>query len=387
MELKPPFGASSRRQVCPRVPVMGSYLPYNPWEVSYTLPAVNIPPRPAVTRSHRTFRHPSPTIFPLFPLLPAELRVRIWSLAAPNKRVIEIRSWGSTRRYTPIKYSVHPHCLPAIFHVCRESRIEALRIYKKVAIGISAATRIEGQRYVDWEYHPANPNCRRRMPIGSNPFPLATPQPPTYVYISWEHDIIYLGPEFQPHLLMIFLSAQGERMELRGLRYLALDRKLWIKETGMLPHALWNLRKRNLSEIIVIPDDEKRCLTDRWYYGKHEITMRQPVLGNIRSAPEEWVWANSFRVTLEEWFGRLWKDHNFGERKSKYQKWNDKSGRIVDDEQLVKEMEPPKPPTVRLMSVTRNGQKMREYTDGVSDIKKAMGDMQFWKTWTPSGRS
>ena len=176
-------------------------------------------------------------------------------------------------------------------------------------------------------------------------------------------------------------------MELRGLRYLALDRKLWIKETRMLPHALWSLRKRNLSEIIVIPDDEKRCLTDKWYYGKHEIAMRQPVLGIIRSAPEEWMWANSFRVTLEEWFGRLWKDHNFGERKSKYQKWNDKSGRNVDDEQLVKEMELPKPPTVRVMSVTRNGQKMRDYTDGVSDIKKAMGDMQFWKTWTPSGRS
>ena len=228
------------------------------------------------------------------------------------------------------------------------------------------------------------------MPIRNSPLPLATPQAPAYVYLSWEHDIIYLGPEFQSHHLLKFLTAQGEGRELGGLRYLALDRKLWIGGTGwgnVLRHALWSLKqRRNLSEIIVIPDDEKRCLADRWYYGKHEITLRQPELGDIRSAPEQWVWVHSLAGNLEEWFGRLWKDHNIDETKSKYQNGNDETGRSVDDK-LVTEVEPLKSPRVSVMSVKRNGQKMREYTDGVSDIQKAMGDMRIWRTWTPPKRS
>jgi hypothetical protein len=45
------------------------------------------------------------------------------------------------------------------------------------------------------------------------------------------------------------------------------------------------------------------------------------------------------------------------------------------------------PPKVSVMSLKRNGRRMREYTDGLSEIQKSMGDMRIWKTWTPTASS
>ena len=209
------------------------------------------------------------------------------------------------------------------------------------------------------------------------------PHAPTYVYLSWEHDIIYLGPEFQSHHLLKFLTSEGEGRELQGLRYLAFDRKLWTGDTvwgDVLRRALWSLKDReNLSELIVIPDDEGRCLADRWYYGKHEITAWQPEVNSIRTAPQEWM--PTFVGNLEEWFGRLWKDQNAGKDKVQNNQ-NDESGRDEEDKMAV-ETGTRKPPKVSVMSLKRDGQIMREFTDGLSDIQNAMGNMQTWKTWTP----
>ncbi|PSS12570.1 hypothetical protein M430DRAFT_36661 [Amorphotheca resinae ATCC 22711] len=327
-----------------------------------------------------------PLTFPLFPLLPPELRIRIWSLAAPHKRVLEIRSWGAGH-YGPIKFTTHPHYLPVIFRVCKESRMEALRLYKRIEIGVSAAVRVPGRRYVPWNEHPANPNAARSRWRGwTAPLPSAAPHEPTSVYVSWENDIVYLGPEFKAQHLRLFLATKGEGKELEGLRYLAFDRKLWIGDADGrwdgLWNSLWSLREReHLREVIVVPDDEERCLADRWYYGKHEITMEEPEpeghdgpLGGQKLA--------TFVDTLDEWFERLWKGEISGEEDQEEEV--DGKGDERDKEMGT---ERPRRPKVRVMSVRRNGQKMREYTDGISDIQKAMGDMRLWKTWTPPVRS
>lgn len=361
-------------------PAMSYQRHCNPWEVNYTLNAPVAALKPAAVRANRQFQQPAAVTFPLFPLLPPELRIRIWSLAAPHQRVIEIRSWGAGR-YAPIKYSVHPHYLPAIFHVCKESRMEARRIYKRVAVGISAAVRVEGRKYVNWEQHPANPNSRRRLATGMTSMPHATPHPPAYVYVSWEHDTIYLGPEFQPRHLLKFLAAQGEGKELEGLRYLALDRKLWVGvDDGwgdVLRNCLGSLRTReNLTEVIAVPDDEERCLIDRWYLGKHDITLRQPDLGTSEE------WEQAFVGSLESWFGKVWKGEIGNGDNTENDDENDED-ETNEDKKMAMERGQPKPPKVRVMSLMRNGQKMREYADGISDIQKAMEDMLIWKTWSP----
>ncbi|KAI0161671.1 hypothetical protein GGR52DRAFT_133704 [Hypoxylon sp. FL1284] len=65
-----------------------------------------------------------PDSFDLLPLLPAELRLQIWRHSC-HQRVVEVLYDGESDRCTS---STAP---PAILHVCRESRFEALRIYKK----------------------------------------------------------------------------------------------------------------------------------------------------------------------------------------------------------------------------------------------------------------
>ncbi|KAI6087990.1 hypothetical protein F4821DRAFT_258445 [Hypoxylon rubiginosum] len=62
--------------------------------------------------------------FELFPQLPTELRLQIWRHSC-HQRVVEVLYDSDNDRCTS---STAP---PAILHACRESRFEALRIYKK----------------------------------------------------------------------------------------------------------------------------------------------------------------------------------------------------------------------------------------------------------------
>ncbi|KAI1775240.1 hypothetical protein F4818DRAFT_43616 [Hypoxylon cercidicola] len=62
--------------------------------------------------------------FDPFRLLPAELRLQIWRHTC-HQRVVEVLYDGDNDRCTS---STAP---PAILHVCRESRFEAMRIYKR----------------------------------------------------------------------------------------------------------------------------------------------------------------------------------------------------------------------------------------------------------------
>jgi hypothetical protein len=71
--------------------------------------------------------------FHCFPNLPSELRLKIWALAIPDPRSIEISCERDvippgTRRYAKsFKSNIGP---PALLHACRESRFEGLLTYK-----------------------------------------------------------------------------------------------------------------------------------------------------------------------------------------------------------------------------------------------------------------
>jgi hypothetical protein len=76
---------------------------------------------------------PIPRAFPQFPLLPAELRYQIWALSLPGPRVIEIRNHTggfAALNKTKRPYLVNSICrVPALLHICHESREEALKHY------------------------------------------------------------------------------------------------------------------------------------------------------------------------------------------------------------------------------------------------------------------
>lgn len=74
------------------------------------------------------------TSFPLFPLLPPELRLQIWRLI-PQSRVITLSylpsPYANDDAYTYHTPNTRP---PRLLHICRESRAEAEKIYIKCSI-------------------------------------------------------------------------------------------------------------------------------------------------------------------------------------------------------------------------------------------------------------
>lgn len=333
---------------------------------------------------------PTNTTFHLFPLLPPELRLRIWAFSAPS-RVIELRSWGTTR-YAPVRITAHPHRLPVLFRICKESRLEAQRIYKPVSIGTSFALKVEGRSYVDWRYHPTNP-AAEGLTVGTAPLPYAEPYPPARVRVCWERDVIYLGPEFRHEHLLQFFTAVGDGMELKGLRRLALGHKLWVgSEDGrwdVLRNCLYSLKgRRDVKEVIIVPDDERGALVDRWYYGKHDITLSDAEW-RYKFRPDNGEIARNFVENLEEWFVRLWKDsptppaleiHPNHDEEDATDDETASVGTLMGDELVERGILPPE---VSIKSVRRNGVRMADFKDGLWKIQEAIGDMRVWKTWTP----
>lgn len=73
----------------------------------------------------------------LFPMLPPEIRIKIWTFSLPDPRIVEVRcgSDSISNRGTPGGVGGVTGCLssaaiPVTLRVCRESRAEALRRYK-----------------------------------------------------------------------------------------------------------------------------------------------------------------------------------------------------------------------------------------------------------------
>ncbi|KAI0206357.1 hypothetical protein F4808DRAFT_455119 [Astrocystis sublimbata] len=88
--------------------------------------------------------------FTIFTLLPAELRIQIWRLSC-HQRVVEVLYDQESDRCsttTPV---------PAALHVCRESRYEALRVYKRSFGTLSHEPTIYFNRELDTVYIPRPP--------------------------------------------------------------------------------------------------------------------------------------------------------------------------------------------------------------------------------------
>jgi hypothetical protein len=102
--------------------------------------------------------------FHFFNALPSELRVKIWSLALAEPRALHVKcDTGPFQRGVPRKAkSFHAeNSLPALLHVCGESRFEALRVYK--------------------------PHFETEVS-------------PRYTYVAWEQDTIYACGTILPFL-------------------------------------------------------------------------------------------------------------------------------------------------------------------------------------------
>ncbi|KAI8624510.1 hypothetical protein F5Y19DRAFT_312202 [Xylariaceae sp. FL1651] len=91
-----------------------------------------------------------PTSFPLFTLLPTELRLQIWLLSC-QPRVVEVS-------YNPVNdCCTTTASIPPVLHTCHQSRSEALRVYKKSFGTKSHKSRIYFCREIDTLYIPRPP--------------------------------------------------------------------------------------------------------------------------------------------------------------------------------------------------------------------------------------
>ncbi|KAI0548772.1 hypothetical protein F4679DRAFT_291860 [Xylaria curta] len=90
------------------------------------------------------------TLFTIFTLLPAELRLQIWRLSC-HRRVVEVfydQENDCCRTTAPV---------PAVLHACRESRCEALRIYRRSFGTMTHEPRIYFNHEMDTLYIPRPP--------------------------------------------------------------------------------------------------------------------------------------------------------------------------------------------------------------------------------------
>ena len=197
---------------------------------------------------------------------------------------------------------------------------------------------------------------------------------------------MYLGPEFHTHHLHSFLTGTGTGHELSGVQRIALSHNLWqCSMNGRwdeLREALYSLKTRPVKEIMIVPDDETRALEDRWYSRRHEIKLLEPECTYYfrLSGGEK---AETVAEKLQEWFGRLWDDGQKQVDEDESQDGtDDESVTVAGDEEPAKE-KTGNVPTVFIKSIRRNGRIMSNFRDGLWGIQKAMGDMRYWKTWSP----
>ncbi|KAH7125068.1 hypothetical protein B0J13DRAFT_647296 [Dactylonectria estremocensis] len=93
------------------------------------------------------------TVFPLFSKLPTELRLKIWNLSLPPRRIVPILYNTKSLSFASRLQTPHPSqsgctssaSIPANLHVCHESRLRAMRSYQ-LCFGV---TRNLGQIFFD----------------------------------------------------------------------------------------------------------------------------------------------------------------------------------------------------------------------------------------------
>ena len=197
--------------------------------------------------------------------------------------------------------------------------------------------------------------------------PLAWPHRAKTIYVNWNLDTIYLGPEFQLQHLKLFLTSTGKEFELSGLQYLAINAKLFAGTAQgsweYLREALYALRSRPVRNLAIVPDDERNNLADIYHYRKHEVELLDPEWTYEFKPAGETERSKTVVVNLNEWFERL---------------LGNVPGNVGESRGTSKGRSPPK---VCMKSVRRDGNKMEDFREGAWAVQKMVGDMRVWKTW------
>ena len=166
----------------------------------------------------------TPSTFHPFPLLPSELRIKVWNFVVSVPRVVTVSCEKEKIRTRRIAKSfVSQTAVPALLHTCRESRHEGLLTYT-----------------------PA----------------FKTETSPNYIYVSFEHDAIrcadsmleYVGEEEVKRVQRLILAVQDAAyfahfymdvlMRMGKLR----DLDLLVLQEPITP---WNTERRHVDGITV----------------------------------------------------------------------------------------------------------------------------------------
>lgn len=163
------------------------------------------------------------TTFHLFPLLPSELRIKVWNLALSVPRVVTVSCekeiLNRTRRF--VKSFASKTAVPALLHTCRESRLEGFLTYAPV---------------------------------------FKTDTSPIYTYISFEHDTIqcmdsmleYIGEEEVERVQRMILEVKD--MAYFGHFHMdVLMRMRKLRELDLLVQEeviSWNRERRYVDNLI-----------------------------------------------------------------------------------------------------------------------------------------
>lgn len=122
--------------------------------------------------------------FPSFPRLPFELRLKIWKVALPGRRVVQAILDHESRERTPrgstekldwftIKTNQPP---PALLHVCHESRVVALEKYNTCLDTISTSSYIRIDPLEDIMYFSKKRRAHPLPPADINLGTIMTPE-------------------------------------------------------------------------------------------------------------------------------------------------------------------------------------------------------------------
>ena len=134
-----------------------------------------------------------------------------------------------------------------------------------------------------------------------------------------------------------------------------------------------------MKEVILVPDDNIGALEDRWYSRRHEIKLLKPEY-TYHFRPNGGDKATTVVENLQEWFKRLWSDRRKVDDDGT--EADDQSVTVNGEEELKVERDE-RIPIVCVKSIRRNGREMANFRAGLWGIQEAVGDMRYWKTWSP----
>ncbi|KAH8596138.1 hypothetical protein B0O99DRAFT_621107 [Bisporella sp. PMI_857] len=137
------------------------------------------PPPPIKSRSS----------FTLFPLLPPELRLKIWEMIASEPQTVEL-SCTPTSSYLPDGRWFSHNKAPILFSICSESRAVAFAEYEQLKFS-------PGQMGSPWDT----------------------------IYVNWERDTLWLCNDLWPMLAKDLLRKNEQLKD--NLKKLAIGRNLW----------------------------------------------------------------------------------------------------------------------------------------------------------------